>query len=96
MKKIISIILIFISIVLLIFVYNDDFIYKDKIIKVTNIETTEEEVLQNDLGLKETHSTKKITGIITNGKDKGKEKTVTIEETYSSVVTDKYKVKLNN
>lgn len=92
MKKIISIILIFISIVLLIFVYNDDFIYKDKIIKVTNIETTEEEVLQNDLGLKETHSTKKITGIITNGKDKGKEKTVTIEETYSSVVTDKYKV----
>ena len=92
MKKIISIILLIVSVFLLVLVYNDDFLYKNKIIKVTNIETIEEEVLQNSLGFKETYYTKKITGVITNGKDKGKEKSVTVEETSSSVVTDKYKV----
>lgn len=35
---------------------------------------------------------RKITGIITNGKQKGKEKTISYDESYSSVVTDKYKV----
>ena len=92
MKKIIGIILIVLSIASIILVYNDDFLYNKKIIKVEKIETVQEEVLQNDLGLKEKYYTKEITGIVTNGKDKGKKEKVTTEETYSSVVTDKYRV----
>jgi len=92
MKKIIGIILIVLSIASIMFVYNDDFLYNKKIIKVEKIETVQEEVLQNDLGLKEKYYTKEITGIVTNGKTKGKKEKVTIEETYSSVVTDKYRV----
>ena len=58
MKKIIGIILIVLSIASIIFVYNDDFLYNKKIIKVEKIETVQEEVLQNDLGLKEKYYTK--------------------------------------
>lgn len=91
MKKITFILIILISIISLIFVYNDDFLYSKQIIKITNIETTNEEILQNSIGLKEKHYTKKITGIVTNGKEKGTTKEISYEETYSSVVTDKYK-----
>ena len=44
------------------------------------------------MNIKEPHYYKKITGIITNGKYKGKKKSIYYEETYSSVVTDKYKI----
>lgn len=92
MKKIIGIILLILSIFSILFVYNDDFLYSKKIIKIENIETIYEEVSQNDLGLKEKHYTKEISGIITNGKNKGTKEKITIEETYSSIVTDKYRV----
>ena len=92
MKKIIGIILLVFSVGLIIFVYNDDFLYTNKIIKIEKIETVKENVLQNSLGLKEKHYTKEITGIVTNGKNKGKEEKLTIKETFSSVVTDKYRV----
>lgn len=92
MKKIISIIMFIISIFILVFVYNDDFLYSKQILKITKIETIGEDVSENYLGIKEKYYTKKITGIITNGKNKGTKKEVMYEETYSSVVTDKHKV----
>ena len=92
MRKITFIIIFILSIITLIFVYNDDFIYKDQIMKITKIETVDEYELQNTLGLREKYYTKKFTGVITNGKNKGKIKKVEYEETYSSVVTDKYRV----
>ena len=92
MKKIIGIILLIISVLSIIFVYNNDFLYTKKIIKITKIEKIKEEVLQNDLGLNEKYITKKLTGIVTNGTDKGKTEKITVEESFSSVVTDKYRV----
>ena len=91
-KKIIFIVISIISIISLIFVYNDDFLYSNQIIKITKIDTVSKETSQNSLGLEEKYYTRKITGIITNGKQKGKEKTISYDESYSSVVTDKYKV----
>ena len=91
-KRIILIILILLSIISMIFIYNDDFIYKNKILKITKIENIKEEISTNDLGIKEKYITKKITGIITNTKDKGKKETIEYEESTSSVVTDKYKI----
>lgn len=90
MKKITLIILIVLSIASIIFTYNDDFLYSSSIVKITSIERINEEEYQNQLGLKEKHYTNKIKGVITNGKNKTKE--LTYEETYSSVVTDKYRV----
>ena len=92
MKKAIFIIIILISIVLLFFTYNDDFLYSKNIIKITQIDTVAEEKYKNQLGLEETYYTKKITGIITNGSNKGSKKTITYEESYSSVITDKYRI----
>lgn len=91
-KKLISIIIFLIFIIILIFVYNDDFLYSKQIVKITKIDTISEETSQNPLGLEEKYYMRKITGIITNGKQKGKEKTISYDESYSSVVTDKYKV----
>ena len=91
-KIIILICLILVSICSLIFVYNDDFLYSSQIMKITKVETIKEDESQNSLGLREKYYTKKITGIITNGKNKGKQHELEYEETYSSVVTDKYRV----
>ena len=92
MKKISLIILIVLSIASIIFTYNDDFLYSSSIVKITSIERLDEDEYQNQLGLKEKHYTNKIKGVITNGKNKNKTKELTYEETYSSVVTDKYRV----
>lgn len=92
-KKIISkIIIIVLSILSIIFVYNDDFLYKNEIVKITKIENKKEEELTNQIGIREKHTIKKITGIVTNTSKKGEKRVVEYEETYSSVVTDKYKV----
>ena len=92
MKKITLVIILFISFLTLIFVYNDDFLYHKEIMKITNIKTIEEDTSSNMYGLEEKYYTKKITGVITNGKDKGSKREIEYEETYSSVVTDKYRV----
>ena len=92
MKKIVFILLIIVSFFILIFVYNDEFLYSSPVIKITRIENIDEDISQNQLGLKEKHYTKKIHGILLNGKDSGSLKTIVYEETYSSVVTDKYRV----
>ena len=91
-KNIVLIILILISIISVIFVYNDDFIYKKEILKITSIKTINEDESTNLLGIKEKYYEKEITGTITNGKNKGTIKTINYEETYSSVITEKYKV----
>lgn len=61
------IVLAIISILCIIFVYNDYFIYKTPILKITNIETTSNNNGDND----EIHYTQNITGVIKNGKYKG-------------------------
>ena len=75
----------------LIFSYYDDFLYKKEIMKIISIKTKKIETSKNTLGLEEKYYTKIIKGKITNGKNKGKIKQLKYEETYSSVVTDKYK-----
>ena len=92
MKKIIFVIIFLISIVTLVFVYNDDFLYSSPIMKITKIENVSEDVSQNSLGLKEKYYKKKIHGVITNGKNKNSKKEIMYEESYSSVVTDRYRV----
>ena len=92
MKKISLIIILITSVFILFFTYNNDFLYHKEIMKITNIETLNEDISENMLGLKEKYYTKKIQGIITNGKDKGSIKEMEYEETYSSVVTDRYRV----
>lgn len=76
----------------LIFVNNDDFLYSKEIMKITNIKVLKEDVSQNSLGLKEKYYIKEFTGKITNGKNKGKIKKIVYEESYSSVITEKYKI----
>ena len=95
MKKIYLLILILVSIISCVFIYNDDFLYKDTIMKITDIKTIKTDSNSNSLGLTEKYYTLKISGVITNGKNKGKRKSVKYEESYSSVVTDRYKKKDN-
>lgn len=92
MKRIILLTIFILSIITLVFVYNDDFLYSSSIMKITGIEKVKEDISQNSLGLKEKHYTLHIQGIITNGENKGSKKEINYEETYSSVVTDKYRV----
>lgn len=77
---------------LIVFSYNNDFIYKDTILKITKIETINESDSTNSLELEEHYYQKEITGIISNGNDKGDIKVLEYEETYSSIVTEKYSV----
>lgn len=86
------ILLIIISLGIIIFTYNNDFLYKNTIMKINNIELLKEDTSSNNLGLEEKHYTKIITGVITNGVKKGQTLNIEYEETYSSVVTDIYKV----
>ena len=58
------------GLILTIFTYNNDFLYKDKIIKITNIKTIMEEIETNELNIKEKHKHIKITGNLTNTKRK--------------------------
>lgn len=92
MKKMYLLIIVMVSIITIIFVYNDDFLYSSPIMKITNIEKVVEEVSQNSLGLNEKNYTNRIKGIITKGKNKNTRKEIIYEETYSSVITDKYRV----
>ena len=84
--------IVFILSIFLVFVYHDDFLYKKDIIKIIKIKTIEESSSKNSLGLTEKYYQKEITGIYTNGKNKGKKSTFLYEETFSSVSTEQYKV----
>jgi uncharacterized membrane protein len=86
------IILIVLGIFSIIFTYNDDFIYKDEILKITSIKTSKTSSDYNDLSIKETIYTKNIRGIITNGINKNRKMTYSYEESSSSVRSEKFKV----
>ena len=90
-KNIYTLIIILISLITLVFVYNDDYIYKTDIMKIKEITTEKINISENSLGLKEKNYHKLIKGIITNGKNKGQIKIIKYEESYSSVITDRYK-----
>ena len=92
MKKSVLIVLLILSAAVLVFVSNDDALYSRQIMKITKIETVKEETSRNSLELNEKHYTRRISGVIQNGSDKGEEKDILYEETYSSVVTDRFRV----
>ncbi len=92
MKKAVLIVLLLLSAAALVFVYNDDFLYSQQIMKITKIETVSEEIYRNNLDLKEEHYTRRITGEIQNGKQKGTQRSFLYDETFSSVVTDRFRV----
>ena len=85
-------IFILLSIISLFFVYNDDFIYKEEIMKITDIEIVNTDEQKNFKGFKETHYYNEITGIITNGKNKGEKRVIKYENTESSIDTDNLRV----
>ena len=92
-KYIIKISIVFIlSIISIILISHDDFLYQETIMKIDRITTKETKVLQNSIGLKEKYTEKIITGTITNGEKKDTIITTTYEESFSSIVTEKYKV----
>ena len=90
--KIILLIIFILSILSIIFTLNNDKYYKKDIMKITNIETKEKVIVTNPKGLHESYETKNITGVITNNSNKGNIENITYEESYSSIVTEKYKV----
>ena len=61
-------VLILFSLVSIIFVYNDHFLYKTPILKINNIETT----VEGYGSYNEKYYNQKITGVIKNGNLKGK------------------------
>ena len=81
-----------ISFFILLFVFHDDFLYHDTIMKITDIQLIQEDTSMNSIGIQEKYRSLKITGILLNTKDKGKRKSVTYEESFSSVITDMYHV----
>lgn len=89
---IILIVLILLSLGLILFTQNNDYLYSKNIMKITKIKIEKQEQSTNSIGIVENHYIKKISGIITNGKNKGKTLTLEYEETDSNVVTEKYKI----
>ena len=91
-KRWILLLLVVLSIIILTFIYNNDFLYKKNIMKIESIKLLNTYSEYNDLNLKEEYKTLEIKGTITNGSNKGETKILKYEESYSSVVTDKYRV----
>ena len=79
------ILILVISLLVIVFVYNDYFLYKTPIMKINNIETT----IENYGLYGEKYYSQKITGIIKNGNYKGKEITVNNVTSTSGVYDEK-------
>ena len=90
-EKICLVIIILFSIISTLFTLNNDKFYKKEIMKINSIEIKDEEVVTNPFGFKERYRKLEIKGLITNGKNKGKEEVITYDESYSSIVTEKYR-----
>ena len=73
-------ILILVSLILIIFTFNNHYFYKDTIAKITNIKDEYVTTEIMDYGYKEDIYNQKITAIIKNGKHKGQK--ITIENEY--------------
>ena len=90
-EKICLVIIILFSIISTLFTLNNDNFYKKEIMKINSIEIKDEEVVTNPFGFKERYRKLEIKGVITNGKNKGKEEIIKYDESYSSIVTEKYR-----
>ena len=90
--KIILIVLIVLSVLSIVFTLFNDKLYKKEIMKINNIEIKSTDESTNPYGFREMYTTKIISGTITNGKSIGNKETITYEESYSSIVTEKYRV----
>ena len=55
MDKKIFFLIILISLLKIVFIYNNDFLYSKKIMKINSIENIETEIYTNTVGLQETH-----------------------------------------
>jgi uncharacterized membrane protein len=92
-NKLFSLIILLVCLIgIVLFSYNNDFIYQETIMKITNIKVLEKSVSTNTLGLEEKYYKKQITGIITNGNKKNTKEKIEYDEAYSSVVTEKYNI----
>ena len=80
-------ILLIFSLVSVIFVWNDYYIYKTPILRITDVQNT----LQKDSSSREEYYEQKITGIIKNGKYKGNTYTTDNIYSYSGVDNDQYR-----
>ncbi len=89
-RKIILFLLLILSIISIYIVNNNYNFYKEKIIKISNVKNKLETVEKSPFGLEEKYYKQIITGKLLNTKDKNK--TITVENTYttSNVVTEKY------
>lgn len=83
-------IIFFINIFILIFVYNNSFLYSKSIVKVTNEKTKYSHTDTNLMGYKEKYYTQSLKGTIINGAEKNKE--IIMKNTYgkSLVYADSY------
>lgn len=91
-KNFLIISVVILSVISLVFVYNNDFLYTDTIMKITKIETLSKETSTNTIGLEEFYYKQRIYGKVLNGKEMGKELIIPYETTFSSVVTEKYQI----
>lgn len=91
-KHLINLILIFTALLILVFTYNNAFLYKTPVMKITDIKET---FIAENTGygyLKENYYHQEITGVILNGTNKGLKVTSTNERSSSLVYDEKYKV----
>ena len=79
-------------VLIILFSFHNDFLYSTPILKIKEITIEEVEESSNPLGFTEKYYMQKITGILTNTKEKGKSVTIENECTSSDVVTETYQV----
>lgn len=79
-------------VLIILFSFHNDFLYSTPILKIKEITIEEVEESSNSLGFTEKYYMQKITGILTNTKEKGKSITIENEYTTSNVVTERYEV----
>lgn len=91
-KKIIKILItLVISFIVILFTYFDSFLYKESIMKITKISESFNREEVNNI-YKEKYYTQQITGVILNGKDKGKKVYAINERSSSNVYDENYKI----
>ena len=89
-KFLINMIIILIGILVLILAYNDDFLYKKPIMKITKVSEKFSHERQGHGSYSEKYYDQEITGVILNGKNKGMKVTTTNERSTSNVYDENY------
>lgn len=85
-------VLVEVSLGFLVFLTQDDFLYDQDLVQIKQMTERQIDTQSNDIGMKEPYYEQTIKGVYTNGKRLGKEVTLRHERTYSSVVTERYRV----